>query len=217
MTFKLSIRGRDYQICRICKGSKPLTDYHKDPSKKTGVCNVCKQCRIEINRVTQIKRTERMNLNQAKFASIFNGLSSVVKKTYESVPIQTQWDSSQIHSDLMRQGAANDLKTTIGCLNTLVSSGLVKEPVRGSFLRVEVKAKTAKQESHDIYTQSLKEKGPMDLLISLSVKTKKISEMLSDLSKEIEDAALFIEEKMTTESEESKKLKQLQSILKSLG
>lgn len=88
------------QVCRICKVSKELTDYHKDPSKKIGVCNVCKSCRKELNRLTQIKRTEKMNLNQSKFNSIFNGLSSVVRKTYEAVPIMSRWDASQVHNEL---------------------------------------------------------------------------------------------------------------------
>ncbi len=158
-----------------------------------------------------------MNLNQAKFNSIFNGLSTVVKKTYEAVPIATQWDASQIHNELIRVGAASDLKTTIGCLNTLVSSGLVKEPVRGAFVRIEIKARSAKQEEFEEYKQAEKQKGPLDVLIAIAGKAKKISLMIVELAKEIEDSALDIEEKLAAESEETKKLKQLQSILKSLG
>ena len=201
------------RVCRPCGVEKLLTEFNRDSSEWGGYRYYCKACAKEKKRIYSLKE-KGMNLNQAKFNSIFNGLSAIVRKTYESVPINSAWDAQQIHSDLIRSSIASDLRTTIGCLNNLVSAGLISEPTRGTFIRIPVKQKIVGEKAMPVTPV---EKTPLDVLTGLAVTAKKIGEMVQKLSADIEEAALQVQIELETESEDTQKLKQLQQILKSLG
>ena len=38
------------KVCKKCKQNKPLTEYHKDKSISDGYRNVCKSCRVIVNK-----------------------------------------------------------------------------------------------------------------------------------------------------------------------
>lgn len=206
--------------CSTCKFEKPLIEFSADSFNKSGFRCYCKCC-AKVRKLIYLEKNKiseglPVNLNQAKFNSIFNGLASVAKKTYDLVPIKNAWDANQIHQEGIRQGSVSDLRTTTGCLNTLVSSGLVSEPTRGTFIRIEVKQKTQAQIASE-EAKPKESKTPLEVLIDLAITAKSIGAMVSELSKNIDDAALQIQIQLDSESEDTQKLKQLQQILKSLG
>lgn len=187
---------------------------------------------------------ERAAMNEAKFNSIYNGLSSVAKKVYQSVPISSIWSAAQIHRELLRTGCAGDMKVTAGCLNTLLSSSLILEPRKGEFQRVAVRKKSDSsaekmdeqgtglkalsaiiENSRKVDSKEIKmppkteqsPKDPIDKLSLLSAKALQISESLKTLANDIDNAALEISEQMSSSDAETTKLRQLQQLLKSLG
>jgi len=90
-------------------------------------------------------------MNAAKLARIESGLNSMAKKVLGAVPIQAPWSKEQIVSELRRAGATVDRAVVDGCLITLCERGLVKEPSRGSFIRVIARLITqATEEFHDM-------------------------------------------------------------------
>ena len=201
--------------CSTCSVVKPITEFNRDSLECGGYRYYCKAC-AKVKKQSYLERLKEMNLNQAKFNAIFNGLSAIAKKVYEAVPISAPWDAQQIHHEMIRTFTASDLKTTTGCLNTLVSSGLIREPTKGTFVRIEVKQKVhtpMKKEE----TVATKLETPMDKLLSISSGLKTLTNTINGLAKELDEVALDIEIKLEADSAETQKLKQLQQILKSLG
>lgn len=153
-------------------------------------------------------------MNQAKFKSIHNGLSAIVKKVYEVVPIKTNWTSVQVVNELNRSGLNYDRKTIEGCLNSLVTSGLVSEPSKGLFIRVAVKDQPEKKVAdlkpiRPVVSLDAKQKGPMELLAELASKARQFAE-------ELDNAALEIEQEFQASEAKSEQLKQLKSLLKGI-
>lgn len=87
-----------------------------------------------------------MSINPAKFDQRFKNLSAICQKVFGAVSDEEVRTTNRIHAELQHQGVSRDLNNTKGCLNSLVHAGLVIEPMRGSFARVAVRAKPAKQE-----------------------------------------------------------------------
>lgn len=164
---------------------------------------------------------EKMNLGRYK--SIMNGLSSIAKKVYESVPISEEWTIQQIHNEINRKPGATQIdgKTLVGCLNHLVSSGVVREPRTAMFKRTPVAdGKTSKSSENDQTNEgasmSAKEKnnestdlGPLDRIARITSK-------LRELADEIDDELLRIEKEMNDDAQKYKKLNQLHELLKSI-
>jgi hypothetical protein len=118
-----------------------------------------------------------------------------------------------------------DSKAIIGCLDTLKRQGLIQEPERGSFIRIEVKETT----TLDKFLDETKEKtmaakpvtqtkqSNLDRLISLSEKANGLAAQMKSVATELENVALEIEAEIQENSTSSQKLKQLQELLKGLA
>lgn len=94
-------------------------------------------------------------MNAQKLARIESGLNSIAKKVLEAVPISEPWTKSQIVAEMRRAGSQVDMRVLEGCLSTLADSGPIKEPTRGSFVRVvalevEDRVKTASQDGEKL-------------------------------------------------------------------
>lgn len=215
------------QQCTVCHEVKPQSDFYIDRWKKTGFKAHCKQC--DNNR----QRIWRQTMRESRFHSIFNGLSTIVKKVYESVPHQTPWDSNQIHNDLFRSGtSACDLRATRGCLDTLVRCGLVKESTQGMFIRIPVERPEPKankplpkqdaaqepQTEHTNESETMsKTESPIEKIGKLALQANALLAMAKKLTADIETVAIEVEEMFSTRDAETAKLRQLQALLKSLG
>jgi hypothetical protein len=158
---------------------------------------------------------------------VHNTLNAPVKKVYEAVPASEAWTSTQIIGEISRLGySMRDSKAIIGCLDTLKRQGLIQEPERGSFIRVEVKETT----TFDKFIEETKEKtmanskpvtqikqSNLDRLISLSEKANGLAAQMKSMATELENVALEIEAEIQENSTSSQKLKQLQELLKGLA
>jgi hypothetical protein len=166
-------------------------------------------------------------ISQTRFKQVHNTLNAPVKKVYEAVPASEAWTSTQIIGEISRLGySMRDSKAIIGCLDTLKRQGLIQEPERGSFIRVEVKETT----TFDKFIEETKEKtmatskpvtqikqSNLDRLISLSEKANGLAAQMKAMATELENVALEIEAEIQENSTSSQKLKQLQELLKGLA
>ncbi|MFM0243797.1 hypothetical protein [Paraburkholderia sediminicola] len=121
-----------------------------------------------------------------------------------------------------------DFKILQGCINSLKDSALIRETSRGMFQRVEVKEKLeepmprtelAKSTIAPITDRTLATaptKTPIEILSEISARVVALNGELKKIASDIETAAIVIEEGMAENEENLGKLKQLQSILKSL-
>jgi ribosomal protein S8 len=157
---------------------------------------------------------------------MFNTLNAPVKKVYEAVPVSEAWTSTQIIAEISRLGySMRDSKAIIGCLDTLKRQGLIQEPERGTFVRVEVKA----IETYVKFMEETKEKimatkpvtqmkqTNLDRLINLSEKANGLAAQMKAMATELENVALEIEAEIQENSTSAQKLKQLQELLKGVA
>jgi len=165
-------------------------------------------------------------ISQTRFKQVHNTLNAPVKKVYEAVPASEVWTSNQIIGEVSRLGySMRDSKAIIGCLDTLKRQGLIQEPERGSFIRIEVKETT----TLDKFLDETKEKtmaakpvtqtkqSNLDRLFSLSEKANGLAAQMKSVATELENVALEIEAEIQENSTSSQKLKQLQELLKGLA
>jgi len=165
-------------------------------------------------------------ISQTRFKQLHNTLNAPVKKVYEAVPVSEAWTTTQIIAEISRLGySMRDSKAIIGCLDTLKRQGLIQEPERGSFVRVEVKA----IETYVKFMEETKEKimatkpvtqmkqTNLDRLISLSEKANGLAAQMKAMATELENVALEIEAEIQENSTSAQKLKQLQELLKGVA
>lgn len=166
-------------------------------------------------------------ISQTRFKQMFNTLNAPVKKVYEAVPVSEAWTSTQIIGEISRLGySMRDSKAIIGCLDTLKRQGLIAEPERGSFIRIEVKETT----TFDKFIEETKEKtmatskpvtqikqSNLDRLINLSEKANGLAAQMKAMATELENVALEIEAEIQENSTSAQKLKQLQELLKGVA
>lgn len=166
-------------------------------------------------------------ISQTRFKQMFNTLNAPVKKVYEAVPVSEAWTSTQIIAEISRLGySMRDSKAIIGCLDTLKRQGLIQEPERGSFIRIEVKETT----TFDKFIEETKEKtmatskpvtqikqSNLDRLINLSEKANGLAAQMKAMATELENVALEIEAEIQENSTSAQKLKQLQELLKGVA
>lgn len=166
-------------------------------------------------------------ISKTRFKQMFNTLNAPVKKVYEAVPVSEAWTSTQIIAEISRLGySMRDSKAIIGCLDTLKRQGLIQEPERGSFIRIEVKETT----TFDKFIEETKEKtmatskpvtqikqSNLDRLISLSEKANGLAAQMKAMATELENVALEIEAEIQENSTSAQKLKQLQELLKGVA
>lgn len=167
-------------------------------------------------------------ISQTRFKQMFNVLNAPVKKVYEAVPVSEAWTSTQIIGEISRLGySMRDSKAIIGCLDTLKRQGLIQEPERGCFIRVEVKETAT---TFDKFIEETKEKtmatskpvtqikqSNLDRLISLSEKANGLAAQMKSMATELENVALEIEAEIQENSTSAQKLKQLQELLKGVA
>lgn len=185
---------------------------------------------------------ETPSMNQAKFESSHRELTIVSKKVYSATPIAEAWNAFQIFEEMKRvgTGGCNDLRAVKSYLNSLINAGLVIEPEPGMFVRKAVRVpepvkpkllivqkEAVEVQSNPIVSQpKTPEKpekpetadfGPIEQLSKLSTRVLQMVAALQVLASDIDNAAISIAEQGEKKDGETKKLRQLQELLKSLG
>lgn len=177
-------------------------------------------------------------MNQSKFESAQRGLTTTARKVFGSVPIAEEWSPGQVRGEMLRQGINMDLRMVAGCLQSLIESGLVTEPKPGLFCRVPVRPKPSAppqpQPTVELTLvapvtpkdQPMAQAAPTpaapvatasDRLEQMTTRLLQLTKDVAALCQEAENIALQILSDNERHEEEVKKLRQLQSLLKSLG
>lgn len=166
-------------------------------------------------------------MKQAKFEQLIQGHTGIAKKVYESVPIIERWSIAQIMQYMKtKTGSTADARIVHGCLNSLVDAGLIREEGKNAYARVPVEEKPKEVlimkpvAVSTNATEPQKKVPAIDLLggiaSDVSAISVEFSARLKRIAKSIEDAALSIESERESNHESVEKLRQLQSLLKSL-
>ncbi|MDW3683930.1 hypothetical protein RA280_19710 [Cupriavidus sp. CV2] len=157
-------------------------------------------------------------MTPGKAEAKLRGQSAIAKKVFEMVPIQEAWSCNQILAALHRVTRSSmDYQIMQGCLVALKAAGLVREPKGGLFQRAEIKEKAEDKMAN------VTEAGEAAVQASGRGAKKSAIEILSGIAShlrmiasDIETAAIVIDEGIAEKDENLGKLKQLQSLLKSL-
>ena len=161
-------------------------------------------------------------MNKAVYQSRVNGLTAIAKKVFSVVPIAEAWTSHQIIGELKRvTDSATDQRIVTGCLRSLINQGLVTEPRPNTFRRVSVK------EGSPVKVVSIEKQKPAEVAPVAAQKQTKtitaieklagIAAILKQAASDLESVAIEIDEEAKADKQDTEKLKQLQSLLRSLG
>lgn len=168
-------------------------------------------------------------MNNAVYQSRVNGLTSIAKKIFSVVPVVDAWTPNQIKAELGRlTNSSADIRVIEGCLTSLINQGLVTEPKPKTYRRVAMKEpKTAndgvieKQKIVETKTVAIqkqqKQVAAIEKLAGIASRALDISSSLKQLAADIDAAAIEIDEQAKTDKQDTEKLKQLQTLLRSLG
>ena len=118
-----------------------------------------------------------------------------------------------------------DSRMVLGCLNTLIEAGIVKEVSKGAFQRIEIREK-----AEPVVTNKPMEPSQMSIRAMQPVAVQPVTQSatpidrlskfairLRELANDMETAALELAEQAEKNEIETSKMRQLQQILKSLG
>lgn len=175
-------------------------------------------------------------MTPAKQEILMQGQTSIARKIYECVPIQEAWQTFQIaHALKAATGTSADLRRVQACLSDLADAGLIREPQKRHFQRVEVKEKPKTQELKMPAEPSLNaiaaataataepKASALDRIAGLAGELSDIADHLrqrllrvTKIAKELEDVALAVEQERESSSESMAKLSQLKDLLKGL-
>jgi len=169
-------------------------------------------------------------ISKTRFKQLHNTLNAPVKKVYDAVPLADVWTTTQIIGEISRLGySMRDPKAIIGCLDTLKRQGLITEPTRGSFVRVEVK-ETSTLETKQKPIEETREaimaiskpvtqikQSNLDRLLILSDRANALANQVKSLATELESVSLEIEAEIQENLHSAQKLKQLQDLLKGMA
>jgi len=154
------------------------------------------------------------------------GQATIAKKVFEAVPIRAAWSIHQMMSHLTKITKSHiDHRVMQGCLNALKDCGLVREPQRGFFQRVEVREEAVKTEVNgEIDVPKLKTESkpaapasPIDVLDGIAGRLRRLRDDADTLASDIETAALVITEQEVETQAAVTKARQLQQLLQELG
>nr|DAH87993.1 MAG TPA: hypothetical protein [Caudoviricetes sp.] len=163
-------------------------------------------------------------MTPAKYQAALSGQSAIAKKVLEMVPIQEAWSRTEIAGHLLRVTKSSpDAAVIDGCLGKLKASGLIREASRGRYQRIEVREKEVVKvpisEATLAAVVAVEERAvaPIEILSKLSERARSLATQVVMLASDIETAALTIEQSNAENAANLEKLRQLQSLLKSLS
>ena len=189
--------------------------------------------------------TEGYEMTPKRQTQLVRGLTTICAKVYEATPISEPWPAARVLTELNRTGCGIPLDSVRGCLSSLVGSGLVAEPQRGSFQRVAVRDHAP--EADEDYARRIVAAPPpapppppstpllpatlpalpvagaspklaqLDRLASIGASMRAMAELAGQIASEVDAAALAAQEEMDSMQAGTEKLRQLQALLKSLA
>ena len=132
-------KSNDLKHCTRCDEWLDKGNFQKNKTMIDGLQRWCAKCNAEYD--IQRRKGKVAAMKQHKFNAIYNGLSSIQIKVYETVPISVACYCTQILDELKRVGHQSERGHILWCLSQIATKGLIKEPRPGMFIRVHVDGK----------------------------------------------------------------------------
>lgn len=150
------------------------------------------------------------------------GLNGVARKVFDAVPAQEVWSKEQICGEIRRGGSNVGRDIVDSCLHTLRGRGLIKEPERGKFVRVQPRPGYEPPEEIECEASAGKAKEECEMNKKTETpdalgRLAGVAKLMRQAADDIEAAALDFEERAQAQDRDTEKLRQLQALLKSLG
>ncbi|WP_395066163.1 hypothetical protein [Paraburkholderia silvatlantica] len=177
-------------------------------------------------------------MTPAKNRAALQGQTTIARKVYDLVPMQEAWPASRIYG-LLAKNANIDLSIVLGCLTSLKDTGLVRDVGNQTWQRVpvrgEIHAQGYQPEEQGAMPPPPAPAGerpnltlaqapaqdpkpaPLDLLAGIALQLRDLGKAIASVASEIESAALVIAEGNSETEANLDKLRQLQTLLKSLS
>ena len=170
-------------------------------------------------------------MNEARFKSVFNGLSSIAKNVYEAIPDDSYYSIKRIHSEVCRLGKNVDVSTLSGVLNTLTKAGVLSEVDQGMFSKVKITKKvlskaqeieyadtklSPKEPKKEIAVPEINAKQEADAFDSLRetvIKFMDVAKLVNTLASEVDAKLAVVEKQLAANNQQMAKYKQLKSLL----
>ena len=153
-------------------------------------------------------------MNASKMKQVESGLTGIARKVLDAVPKTDAWASAAIFGEIKRAtGSSYEMKLINGCLESLKASGLVREPMRGKWIRVAAK-------DHDDEAVEVANAVELRKLPDQPTAREMLSQVaiaMMDLAAKVEDVANEIDKAEKRNDEKNGKLRQLQELLRGLG
>ena len=149
-------------------------------------------------------------MTPARMNELIGRLTGISAKVLAAVPMQETWNSSDIIRELFRTGTRTELKVVDGCLDGLIRDGLVKEPERGYFTRVQ----TFKEPKVANVFKPLAPVEPAQH--SLMDRIGAVASELRNTADQLDEIALLVDEQLLKAAAGSAKLVQLQELLRGM-
>lgn len=167
-------------------------------------------------------------MSPVKHEALLQGQSALARKVYEVVPIQEAWSPARIQAALKAScGSTAEVRVVHGCLRALHESRLIRQPTHGVYQRSPAPLPNAapapqpKEPSMSQPKPTPKKPTPLELLSGLAndlqALAKEFDQRIQLLAAHAEDIALVIEQQRETDAAQLAKLRQLQTLLTSLG
>lgn len=166
-------------------------------------------------------------MNESRQQQLLASHTSLARKVYEAVPIQTSWSENTILNAVRLTGVNTGPHVIRACLRDMKDSGLIREPTRGEFQREAVTIKAPKPTKPILSKPDMPTKQPetpqqvatpLDQLSALSVELVTIGTefnlRLKKMASRVEEVALSIEAQREADAAAMEKVQQLQSLLK---
>jgi hypothetical protein len=176
-------------------------------------------------------------MSPSRFQQIWNGTTHTARKIYDKVPIQEEWPIKLIYAELTRTGTALAYNTVSGCLESLRSSGLIRESrngfkrelVRQAEVFVPLSAPVIQHEETPMNSPVVKpapapapatQSEIVDslgrLAMNLTAMAIRLQKETSALAEQINNTALELQARVDIDSEDLDKLHTMRALLKNL-
>ena len=152
----------------------------------------------------------------SRYEAMERELTPVARKVFECVPVQEAWTAFRISAELKRQGTPKDRRLIDWCLSSLIRDGLIKHDTPAdTYQRVEPRVVALNLVPKEPEVNA-KKPSPMERMAALAERTRRLSLDLKVLADDIDAAAVLIDEEINEAGNDTKKLRQLQTLLKEL-
>lgn len=167
-------------------------------------------------------------MTQTKAARAAESLNGVAAKVLAAMPMSEPLTVAQVCTALHRVGSRIDQPIVMGCMRALVDSGHCKEGPPQYFRRITVasqdepepKAKPAPAPANVVpmpMPERMTERDPLETIGALAARLRESGRQLLMFAEDLERLGIEYETRIESAGQDGAKLRQLQTLLKSLS